>query len=273
MLFIAILWAINWFRPRRVPDSIQEHSGIDLQRRQLAVLAAQISLFALGTTILPGRNLGSSFLASAQKNPRYRKRKHRPSAGYKTERMVEENLRAKSITPHDAYEQLCSALLKEPHNLRLYDRIAALTVQFNLIDQRLLLVEMAQRAYGEQANSRRSTSPLPLGSPLAGPRPLTGPSKHPYYRRNLWERILTGVPDYPQKGKRAKKCSKKGWVSRNRKHSKPSFESLLQKRVERWVNPNSQWIKKWSEHGPRTKRGWLLPNPVPPGKLQCPPRA
>jgi hypothetical protein len=159
--------------------------------------------------------------------------------------------------------EVCSLLKKAieiaPRSLRLYDRLAVICLQYNLVDQKRELIQFAEKRialepyqaklYPGTSNDRSSLHP---GSSAYG------------FWDNVIDRCLGrdsvngGKAAHPKRhGREARSRCKSGKKSIvHHDHFEPTkLANALKRRVGAWSNPQSKWYVKWAN-----KKVWQLPS-------------
>jgi hypothetical protein len=133
----------------------------------------------------------------------------------------------------DACKLILGVLQTRPYDVRLYDRVAAASVAFNLPDQRRDLVALAKKAVSLR-RSFRVASP-----PTAGKAGLLQRIVGEY------EELANVVP-----GRKRRRCKRGTVVARARHfgaggHSR-DLSDTLEQRIRKWEDHNSSWFKRWA---------------------------
>ncbi|HUR21671.1 MAG TPA: hypothetical protein VMZ90_12725, partial [Vicinamibacterales bacterium] len=148
----------------------------------------------------------------------------------------------------EAYSLLSMALALDPRSLRLYDRLAVLTLSEELREQRVEFLRLASGLASRLVSDSPTFSP---DSPI--------PDEASWSHR-LWLRITgSSLPDATrQRARHRSRCA--AGVTRPREQAasggrRSSFEAALAARVSAWQTPRSGWRAR------RARRPWMLPAP------------
>jgi hypothetical protein len=185
-------------------------------------------------------------------------RLHRQYAGWALEQEAEEILKRKNPDDvHRASELLFIAIEQAPLSLRLYDRLAALSVEYRLANVRQQLINRAREKVQDHPSARF------VNHEVLGRKGLK-------QQGNRWTRLWVNFVDRAmgravteEASNRPRQTCRGGTLVPRAVKVQPeridkSLATALQQRIEKWENPQDPWYQKWASGS----RKWKLPQPA-----------
>jgi len=187
---------------------------------------------------------------------------HSGCAVWAVEHAVEDLLHGGSTErPAQAAELLVRAIRGDRQNLRLYDRLAVLTLKYDLPTHRAELLRLAMNQVKEE---RSRESRVQSTGRVDEPRSI-GAGTPPSLWIDLLNRAL-GVRSAPvtkSSTRQRHRCVGGTRRPRTGRRMKPSMAAALEARLAAWQNPTSGWRKRWAA----AERQWQSPRPASPCRL------
>jgi hypothetical protein len=190
-------------------------------------------------------------------------RVHASCAAWAVEQAVEGILRESGGgRAEQAAKLLADAIERDPENLRLYDRLAVLTIKHPLTTYRAELVRLATN----HLRSVRSHLPRVREAKRSANTGAVEPGAPPPFWRDLLNRAL-GVRSAAEPHLRQRqrhRCTPGTPQLRTGTRMKTPVGAALEARIAAWQNPTSRWHKRWTS----PDREWRLPTAASPCKMR-----